>query len=443
MAQKRRMGRLSYAALADAAAGQQRSRGGSAKESGAGPPQDRPVDWSADGARGFREATAPSRQQLLRRALRSTTALQSGAPTVRVAIYARYSSDLQDHRSIDGQILFCREYAARFPNWVIVGIYKDEAISGASLVLRPDMQRLLRDAKRKQFDLVLSEDLDRLCRHPRDMADIWDRLTYAGVKIYTPVDGEVDELRAGFRGIMNAQFLRNLSAKIRRGLKLKVSGGKAAGPACYGYEVHKHVDAAGEPIRGDRTINPREAEIIRRALTEYADGIGPIKIVDRFNNCKPAIPGPNGGKWNVEAITGHRWRGTGLINNQLYIGILVWNRTHTVTNPDTGKRNLKIGSLPKFPNSASSATSYGTVSRLANCNIRSSTVSPLSSTQSVSQLRARPSMPLIGRLACFLDCCGATSVMGGTSSVGRAGMYARTISTLAPVRTNGRSRGTS
>ena len=48
------------------------------------------------------------------------------------ALYARYSSDLQNPRSIDDQWLVCRELAAR-EGWEIVACYHDDAVSGASI----------------------------------------------------------------------------------------------------------------------------------------------------------------------------------------------------------------------------------------------------------------------------------------------------------------------
>ena len=44
--------------------------------------------------------------------------------------------------------------------------------------------------------------------------------------------------------------------------------------------------------------------------------------------------------WRDTAIRGHRQRGTGILNNELYIGRLVWNRQRYVKDPETGKRRL-------------------------------------------------------------------------------------------------------
>ena len=97
---------------------------------------------------------------------------------IRVAIYARYSSDLQNPKSVDDQFLVCREHAAQDKvreNWKIVATYHDSAISGDNVILRPGLQALLEDARRGKFDLVLAEALDRLSRDQADMANLFNR----------------------------------------------------------------------------------------------------------------------------------------------------------------------------------------------------------------------------------------------------------------------------
>jgi site-specific DNA recombinase len=49
-------------------------------------------------------------------------------------------------------------------------------------------------------------------------------------------------------------------------------------------------------------------------------------------------PSPEGSPWNPSTIHGNASRGTGILNNELYIGRLVWNRLRYVKDPDTGKR---------------------------------------------------------------------------------------------------------
>ena len=76
---------------------------------------------------------------------------------LRVALYARYSSDNQRDASIEDQLRQCRERAAR-EGWTIVESYSDRAISGASLI-RFDIQSVLADAQAGRFDILLSEAL--------------------------------------------------------------------------------------------------------------------------------------------------------------------------------------------------------------------------------------------------------------------------------------------
>ena len=50
------------------------------------------------------------------------------------------------------------------------------------------------------------------------------------------------------------------------------------------------------------------------------------------------VPGPRGASWNPSTIHGNPARGTGVLNNELYVGRLVWNRLRYVKDPDSGKR---------------------------------------------------------------------------------------------------------
>ncbi|WDR01637.1 recombinase family protein [Devosia algicola] len=258
---------------------------------------------------------------------------------MRVALYARYSSDNQREASIEDQFRICREQAKR-EKWKVVGTYKDAGISGASMILRPGIQSLLQDAQAGQFDMVMSEALDRISRDQADVATFFKHLKFAGVPIVTLAEGEISELHVGLKGTMNALFLKDLAAKTHRGLRGRVEEGKSGGGLCYGYKVVKQLDARGDPIRGDREVNEAEANIIRCVFREFASGIGPRTIARTLN--EEGIPGPNGKPWGDTTIRGHVKRGTGLINNELYIGRLIWNRLRYIKDPSTGKRVSRL-----------------------------------------------------------------------------------------------------
>jgi site-specific DNA recombinase len=256
----------------------------------------------------------------------------------RVALYARYSSDNQREASITDQLKLCRVYAER-QGWTTADTYQDRAVSGASLV-RSGIQALLADALRGRFDVVLAEALDRISRDQEDVAGAFKRLTFAGVKIITLSEGEITHLHVGLKGTMNALFLKDLADKTRRGLRGRVEAGKSGGGLCYGYAVVKQTDAAGEPICGGRRIVSEEADVVRRIFREFAAGTSPRRLAVTLNS--EGIHGPLGRAWGDTTIRGHVSRGTGILNNELYAGRLVWNRQRYIKDPSSGKRVSRL-----------------------------------------------------------------------------------------------------
>ena len=138
---------------------------------------------------------------------------------MKVGIYARYSSDNQRDASIADQLRICRTFAER-QGWMVADEYSDHAVSGATL-LRPGFQALMRDALNRRFDVVLAESLDRFSRDQEDTAGLFKRLTFAGVNIVTLAEGDITHLHIGFKGTMNALFLKDLAEKTHRGLRVE------------------------------------------------------------------------------------------------------------------------------------------------------------------------------------------------------------------------------
>ncbi len=250
------------------------------------------------------------------------------------AIYARYSTDLQRDASIEDQIRLCKERAKR-EGWRVINCYTDHAISGASLI-RPGMQMLLQDAQAGKFEVIVSEAIDRLSRDQEDIAHIYKRTRFAGVRIVTLSEGDVNELHIGLKGTMGALFLKDLADKTRRGLRGRVEAGKSGGGNSFGYDVVRRLDDEGLPVRGERKINAAQAGIVRRIFNDYAAGKAPQAIAKQLN--KEAVPGPSGTDWGPSTIHGNPDRGTGILNNELYVGKLVWNRLRYIKDPETGKR---------------------------------------------------------------------------------------------------------
>ena len=255
----------------------------------------------------------------------------------RVAIYARFSSDLQSDMSIDDQLRICRK-KAEGDGWQIVTTYEDRAFTSANM-MRPGLQALLEDARAGRFEVVLAESLDRISRDQADLPLIYKQLNYLDISIITLSEGPIGPLQIGVGSIVGSMFMSELARKTRRGLEGRVLAGKSAGGKAYGYDSVKRIDADGNVVAGDRRINEAEAAIVQRIFRDYAKGKSPKKIAYELN--KEGIRCPSGESWGPSSIYGNRRRGTGIINNELYIGRLVWNKQRYVRNPATGKRVAK------------------------------------------------------------------------------------------------------
>ena len=254
--------------------------------------------------------------------------------SVSVAIYARYSTELQRDASIEDQIRQCQARAAA-EGWQVAQCYADHAISGGSL-MRPGIQMLMQDALAGKFQIILAEALDRLSRDQEDIAGLFKRMAFAGVAIITLSEGPVSELHVGLKGTMNALYRKDQADKTRRGLEGRVRAGRSAGGKSYGYDVVRRLSVDGMEDRGEFTINEPQAAIVRRIFTDYAAGASPKAIARTLND--EGVPGPSGKGWTASTVHGHRGRGTGILNNELYIGVRVWNRQRFITDPETGKR---------------------------------------------------------------------------------------------------------
>ena len=178
---------------------------------------------------------------------------------IRAAIYARFSSDRQNDRSVDDQIASCRELCAR-EGFTVVLTFCDREISGASTVNRPGFQDLMRAAEALRFDVIVTEDVDRISRDQGDWHTVRKRLDVLGIAIHT-ASGKVGKLDGALRALMGEMFLENLVVHTRRGLESVIRDGRHAGGRAYGYRA-----IAGKP--GELEIDQAEADI--RRLAEVA-----------------------------------------------------------------------------------------------------------------------------------------------------------------------------
>lgn len=247
---------------------------------------------------------------------------------MRVAAYARYSSDQQSASSISDQLRNCRVYCDR-QGWPEPAVYSDAAMSG-SRIDRPSYQQLLAEAGR--FDVIVVDDLSRLARDSIEVAQTVRRLSFAGIRLIGVSDG-VDTGRkshkadVGLRGLIGEIHLDDLRDKTHRGLTGRALSGASAGGLPYGYRV---------TVVGQRAIDEAQAGIVRRIFADYLRGESARRIAGRLN--ADGVAAPRGGTWAASAIHGDARRGIGILANPIYCGRMVWNRSQWVKHPETGRR---------------------------------------------------------------------------------------------------------
>jgi site-specific DNA recombinase len=252
---------------------------------------------------------------------------------MRAAAYTRYSSDEQRSASSTDQLRNIQAHCQR-QGWPSPTHYADEAISGAKHS-RPGLDRLMIDAEMRRFDVVLVDDLSRLGRDMAETPRLVKLFKFWGVRLVGVSDG-VDTERAGYkievglRGLMAEAYLDDLAEKTHRGLTGLALQGYSAGGLPYGYTSSHD----GNGYR--RQVDPDQAGVVREIFERYAMGHTPRAIAADLNERR--IPSPRGGTWAASAINGDRKRGIGLLNNALYIGQQIWNRSHWVRDPMSGKR---------------------------------------------------------------------------------------------------------
>lgn len=244
------------------------------------------------------------------------------------AIYARFSTELQNDRSAEDQITLCRQYADR-EGLVVSQVFADKAKSGASTNDRDALLAMLNQCYAGHFKYIIVEALDRLSRDMEDLAAMYKRLTYAGVEIRAVHEGKANTVMIGLRGLVGQLFREDNVHKVRRGMSGLVDKGLSAGGRGYGFRP--------DPMNKGRLLQiQEEVEVIRRIFREVASGKSSL-IVSRELN-RDNIPPPRGTVWSPSTIHGSLDRGYGILHNRLYIGEIVWNKVRMVKDPDTGKR---------------------------------------------------------------------------------------------------------
>ena len=111
--------------------------------------------------------TAPSKLIVIP-PVRESAQSQAMKKQLRVAAYCRVSTDKEDQlNSLEAQKKFFTEYTQN-NNHNLVGLYADEGISGTKIKNRTEFQRLMRDAQKGLFEMVVVKDISRFARNTVD-----------------------------------------------------------------------------------------------------------------------------------------------------------------------------------------------------------------------------------------------------------------------------------
>ena len=256
------------------------------------------------------------------------------ADIARFAIYARYSSPLQEMTSISGQLRLCRDRVADLGG-VIADEYTDPELTGTAMQLRPGLRQLLEDARAHRFDSACVEGLDRLARSTADMAWLYRELRFLGIDLHSLEDGQVDSLHAHIKGAVSEMVVDNIGAKTRRGQIEALHDLRVMGHRIYGYRMANYISESGKAVRGLRMIDLDEAGVVRRIYRLYLDGMSPQQIARILN--REGVVGPNDKPWSAEVIRG---RGSnGILRFDIYRGVLVYGRSRSRRHPVTGRRH--------------------------------------------------------------------------------------------------------
>ena len=194
----------------------------------------------------------------------------------RAVIYARYSSHGQNDASIEQQVAECRAYAEQ-AGYTILDVYADRALTGTS-DKRPDFQRMIADAAKKQFAFVIVWKLDRFARNRYDSAHYKAILRRSGVRVISAKEQISDSpegiILEGMLEAMAEYYSANLSQNVVRGMKDNAARGRFnGGRVPWGYRAVDH------KLVADQLVAPH----VRWAFAQYAAGTGKKDIAAELN----------------------------------------------------------------------------------------------------------------------------------------------------------------
>ena len=243
---------------------------------------------------------------------------------VRAVIYARFSSDMQREESIEAQVRAIRQYAEQ-NSIIIVGEYFDRAKSGTSSD-RAEFQRLLSEATKREFDLVLVHKVDRFARNRQDSMGAKMHLKRYGVTVIAvaqPYDTESPEgmMMEAMLEAFAEYYSRNLASEVEKGKRENaLKGLHVGGTPPLGYDLDRETMKL--------VLNEHEADAVRLIFQLALEGDGYTEIVRELRaKGYKTKRGQDFGKTSLFSI----------LKNEKYTGVYIYSKS--APKDIDGKRN--------------------------------------------------------------------------------------------------------
>ena len=221
---------------------------------------------------------------------------------MRTGIYCRISQDSEgDELGVNRQKVDCTAEAER-RGWTVAEYYIDNDISASKGKLRPEYQRMLRDAASGHIQAITAYDVSRLTRSPKELESIIDLAERHGLALAT-VGGSVDlsspegRVTARIVGSFAKYEVEQMSKRLKRKFADKASRGEPHGYHPYGSRRIEAVDSEGNPTAVKRDVaHPEHSEIVREAARRVLALESLRAVVADFN--ARGIHGPKAVSWN-------------------------------------------------------------------------------------------------------------------------------------------------
>ncbi|WZL72002.1 recombinase family protein [Clostridiaceae bacterium 35-E11] len=257
---------------------------------------------------------------------------------LRVAAYCRVSTDSDEQKlSYQSQVLHYKQLVETKPEWELVDIYADEAISGTQINKRVDFQRMINDALEGKIDMIITKSISRFARNTLDTLKYVRLLKEKNVAIMFEKENintltMNGEMLLVILSSLAQQESESISANVTMGLKMKMKRGEMVGyNGCLGYDY----DSETKTI----SINEEEADIVRYIFRRYVEGLGCFVIAKELSNL--------GYKTRRGSTKWHESTVRGIIKNEKYKGDLLQGKTFTV-DPITHRRLDNMGEKEQF-----------------------------------------------------------------------------------------------